>query len=136
MSGTFLFDGDCAFCTSCARFIERWIRTPARVQPWQMADLDSLRVTAAQCEESVQWSEPGHEPVPGPLAIAALLRSAVGWSGRFIWRPAGRLLGLPPVLALAWPLYRWVARNRSRLPGGTAACAVQPPAAAPHPTQG
>jgi predicted DCC family thiol-disulfide oxidoreductase YuxK len=132
MSGTFLFDGDCAFCTSCARFIERWIRTPARVQPWQRADLDSLRVTPAQCEESVQWSEPGIEPVPGPLAIAALLRSAVGWAGRVVWRPLGVLLGSRPVLALAWPVYRWVARNRSRLPGGTAACAVPPPAGASH----
>ena len=40
------------------------------------------------------------------------------------WRPLGRLLGLAPVRAAAWPVYRWIARNRHRLPGGTAACSL------------
>ncbi|MGH9215596.1 MAG: hypothetical protein ACRDZS_05015, partial [Acidimicrobiales bacterium] len=51
----FLYDGDCAFCTSCARFIERHIPTPATVTPWQFADLDALGVRQADAEASVQW---------------------------------------------------------------------------------
>ena len=55
----------------------------------------------------------------GPDAIAQLLarqRSALA--------VAGAVLRVPPVRAVAWPTYRWVARNRHRLPGGTAACSL------------
>ena len=122
---TFIFDGDCAFCTSCARFIERHIHTPAAVVPWQFAHLDALGVTEAECLEAVQWVD-GAGHTAGPVAIAGLLRRSTGASGRLLWRPAGWLLGLRPVTALAWPAYRWVSRNRHRLPGGTAACKVTP----------
>nr|MDT0658233.1 DUF393 domain-containing protein [Micromonospora sp. DSM 115978] len=116
---TFVYDGDCAFCTTCARFVERRIPTPARVLPWQFADLDALGLTVAECEEAVQWVGRDGSRAAGPDAIARLLgESHLGW------RLPGRLLRLPPVRALAWPLYRWVARNRHRMPGGTAACAV------------
>lgn len=116
---TFVFDGDCAFCTMCAEFIGRRVPTPARVLPWQFADLDALGLTAAECEEAVQWVDLAGRTAAGPDAIAALLRSS-----RPGWRALGAVLRVPPVRALAWPAYRWVARNRHRLPGGTAACAV------------
>lgn len=120
----FLYDGDCAFCTSCARFVERRIPTHAEVVPWQWADLDQLGVTPAEAEEAVIWVAPtwstaAPPPVAGPVAIAQLLIDA----GSF-WRPLGRLLTVPPVRWLAWRIYRVVARNRHRMPGGTAACAL------------
>lgn len=121
----FLYDGDCAFCTSCARFIERRIPTSARVTPWQFADLEALGVTQAEAEAAVQWvpaDEPGQrgrpgQPVAGTAAIARLLVDAGSY-----WRLLGRILELPPVRWIAGPVYRVVARNRHRLPGGTAAC--------------
>jgi predicted DCC family thiol-disulfide oxidoreductase YuxK len=119
---TFLFDGDCAFCSSCARFIERHIHTDAEVVAWQFADLDRLGVTAADCLEAVQFIEPGRTPTAGPDAIADLLKRATNP----LWRSAGRLLAKRTVRALARPVYRWVAQNRHRLPGGTAACKVSP----------
>jgi predicted DCC family thiol-disulfide oxidoreductase YuxK len=115
---TFVYDGDCAFCTMCAQFVERRVPTPARVVPWQFADLDALGLTPAQCEEAVQWVEAA-TVVAGPDAIAALLRSS-----RRGWRMIGAVLQVPPFRAAAWPTYRWIARNRHRLPGGTPACAV------------
>lgn len=123
---TFVFDGDCAFCSACARFIERRISTRAAVVPWQFTDLKALGLTEARCEEAVQWVPAGVGAVPsaGPAAIAHLLRGADGPLGRLLWRPIGLVLGLRPVTALFWPLYRWVARNRDRMPGGTSACAV------------
>lgn len=119
MAATFVYDGDCAFCTSCARFVERRVPTEAAVVPWQFADLGRLGLTAEQCEQAVQWVEPGRPALAGPEAIAALLRS----SGR-AWRVVGRLLQFRPVRALAWPVYRLIADNRDRMPGGTAACAL------------
>jgi predicted DCC family thiol-disulfide oxidoreductase YuxK len=116
---TFVFDGDCAFCTMCARFIQRWIPTPARVIPWQFTNLDELGLTRAEAIEAVQWVAPGSPAKAGPAGIAALLKSS-----NVFWQPLGWLLGLRPITAAAWPVYRCVARNRHRLPGGTAACAV------------
>ncbi|MBX7269275.1 DUF393 domain-containing protein [Micromonospora sp. Llam7] len=116
---TFVYDGDCAFCTRCAEFIERRIPTGARVVPWQFADLGRLGLTEAECEEAVQWVGSDGSRAAGPDAIAALLAS----SGR-LWRAAGAGLRIPPVRAAAWPAYRWVARNRHRMPGGTAACSL------------
>ncbi|WFE28482.1 DCC1-like thiol-disulfide oxidoreductase family protein [Solwaraspora sp. WMMD791] len=125
--GTFVYDGDCAFCTMCVRFIERRVPHKATLVPWQWADLPALGLTREQGTTAVQWVPAGTTGAAGagPVAIAALLRTS-----NPLWRAAGTVLGLRPVTALAWPVYRWVAANRHRLPGGTAACAVpRPPAA-------
>jgi predicted DCC family thiol-disulfide oxidoreductase YuxK len=116
---TFVYDGDCSFCTTCAQFIERRIPSPATVVPWQFADLDRLGLTVEQCETAVQWVGTDGVTASGPDAIALLLRDA----GR-MWRPLGGALQLTPARAVAWPAYRWVAAHRHLLPGGTAACAM------------
>jgi predicted DCC family thiol-disulfide oxidoreductase YuxK len=116
---TFLYDGDCAFCTSCARFIERWIHTRAAVLPWQFAGLEALGVTRQQAEEAVQWIDPGGSVASGSDAVAKLLADAGSY-----WQVAGFLLAHRPVRWMAGPVYRLVARNRGKLPGGTAACAL------------
>ncbi|MCD0444895.1 DUF393 domain-containing protein [Glycomyces sp. A-F 0318] len=115
---TFVYDGDCAFCTKSAQFLERHVRTTAKVVPWQWADLDALGVTQAQAEEAVLWIGADHVAA-GPDAISVLLRRA-----QWYWKPFGWILALKPVSWLAWPVYRLVARNRHRLPGGTAACSL------------
>lgn len=116
---TFLYDGDCAFCSTCARFVERWIPTTAQVVAWQFADLDALGVTAQQAEDAVQWVGVDGQVDSGPVGIAALLRDAGSY-----WSALGFLLGLRPVLWLAWPVYRLIARHRDKLPGGTETCAL------------
>lgn len=116
---TFVYDGDCAFCTACARFIERRIPVRARVLPWQFADLAALGLTVEQCEQAVQWVGTDGTVTAGPDAIARLLRGSSP-----LWRAVGAGLATRPVRAAAWPAYRWVADNRHRLPGGTAACAL------------
>jgi predicted DCC family thiol-disulfide oxidoreductase YuxK len=116
---TFLYDGDCAFCTSCARFVERRVQTEAEITPWQWADLSALGVEQRSVEAAVLWVEPGLAAAAGPDAIAVLLRRA-----QWYWRPLGWLGSLIPVSWLAWPLYRLIARHRHRLPGGTPACSL------------
>ncbi|MFI6760365.1 thiol-disulfide oxidoreductase DCC family protein [Micromonospora sp. NPDC050417] len=115
----FVYDGDCAFCTTCAEFVGRRIPTRARVVPWQFTDIDALGLTVAECDAAVQWVGTDGTRAAGPDAIARLLGDS-----RPLWRVLGRVLRLPPVRALAWPTYRWVARNRHRMPGGTAACSL------------
>ncbi len=140
MAAYLLYDGDCGFCTAAARFIERHVPTPARVQAWQDTDLGALGLTAQQCRQAVRWVEletsGGRTSAAGAAAIAALLVS----SSR--WRWAGRVLGRRPVLAVAEPGYRWVARHRHRLPGGsrpagaTVACGVAAKPAGDRPPRG
>lgn len=114
----FLYDGDCAFCTTCANFAERHVRTEAEIKPWQWSDLDALGISRQAAEDAVQWIEPGLVKA-GPDAIAVLLRRA-----QWYLKPLGWIASLRPVSWLLWPIYRLVSRNRHRLPGGTAACSM------------
>ncbi len=124
-----LFDGDCAFCTSCARLLER-IGPKAEIVAWQVTDLDELGITPARAAEAVQWIGADGTVRAGHEAIAVVL----GTAGAF-WRIAGRAILLPGVSSLAAASYRLVARNRHRLPGGTPACATGHDAAGAPPRQ-
>lgn len=110
-----IFDGDCAFCTSCAAWAARRVHHDA--QPWQRADLEALGLTVAQAQASI-WLIVGDVRVSGSDAAAQLLTRAHS----FRWRLVGELMSLPGARAIARPLYRLVARNRHRLPGATPAC--------------
>ena len=112
-----VFDGDCGFCTSCARFLER-IRPDAEIVPWQLADLDELGITAEQAGEAVRWVEPDGSVRSGHEAIGAVLIAAGS-----IWGLLGRMLLAPGLSWFAARLYRLVAGNRYRMPGGPPACA-------------
>ena len=116
---TFVYDGDCAFCSSCARFVERWIPTDAPVVAWQFADLDALGLTIDEVDVAVQWVTSPSDHSAGPDAIADLLKASRWW-----WRAAGALLAFAPIRAAAWPIYRWISANRDKMPGGTATCAL------------
>lgn len=115
-----LYDGDCAFCTRCAGLLER-LGPDAEIVPWQFADLGELGVSEERASEAVQWVGVDDEVRSGHEAIAAALGRA-GW----LWRVAGRTLVLPGLSWIAAKVYRLVADNRYRLPGGTPACAVDP----------
>jgi predicted DCC family thiol-disulfide oxidoreductase YuxK len=119
-AAVFLYDGDCAFCTRCVSLLQRHLRTPARIVAWQAIDLTSLAVTQADCAAAVQWVAAGQVNA-GPAAFASLLRSATR-TRDLGWRLAGRFLASRPVLAAAWPAYRFMARHRHQMPGGTARC--------------
>ncbi|MGY1436007.1 thiol-disulfide oxidoreductase DCC family protein [Streptomyces reniochalinae] len=117
-----LFDGDCGFCTTAVRFGERWVRPRCAGLPWQRAEpagLAALGVTPARAAHEVLWVTPSGAVHGGAQAVAKALLSAGG-----AWPVAGALLTLPPFRWAAAGLYRLVAANRHRLPGGTAACAA------------
>lgn len=112
-----VYDGDCAFCTTCARLLER-IGPDAEIVAWQLTDLAALGITEQQAAAAVQWVQVDGSARSGHEAIAATLNSA----GR-IWRIIGRTILLPGISSLAAKAYRLVADNRYRLPGSTPACA-------------
>jgi predicted DCC family thiol-disulfide oxidoreductase YuxK len=113
-----VYDGDCAFCRSCVRVLER-IGPDAEIVAWQLTDLAELGITEGQAADSVQWVQIDGTVRSGHEAIAAVLITA----GR-IWKIIGRMVLLPGISWMAAKAYRLVADNRYRLPGSTPACAV------------
>jgi predicted DCC family thiol-disulfide oxidoreductase YuxK len=124
-----VYDGDCAFCQRCIDIGTRVLPQPFRPEPFQFLDLDALGLTQEQVTESVWWVQPSLPTRGGHRAFAALLRAQSPWW----WRTLGWLIDHPPVSFVAGWVYAWVARNRHRLPGGTAQCRVpQPPTVGRH----
>lgn len=119
-TGTIVYDADCGFCTTSARWLER--HGTCAVQPWQSTDLEALQLTENDVTTAAWWLDgSGQATASGAQAIAAALRTC---------GPGYRLVGwamtLPVVRLLAAVVYGWVARNRYRLPGATAACKLPP----------
>ncbi len=122
-----LYDGDCAFCSSTARWLQSHVPGPATLAAWQQTNLEPLGVTEAEADAAVQMVGVDLRHRAGPEALADLLCTSTSGA----WRAVGTVVGTRVVLIVAWPLYRWVARNRHRLPGGTPQCSL--PQAERHP---
>ena len=114
-----VYDGDCGICTKCVLFVEKHLSRDIDIVAWQHADLPSLKLSQAECEESVQWVDPYGRVSSAQMAVGDLLKD----SGRH-WRPLGVLIQTLQFTWVAWVLYKWIAKNRDRFPGGTPACAM------------
>jgi predicted DCC family thiol-disulfide oxidoreductase YuxK len=111
-----LYDGDCAFCTSSARVLEK-IGPQAEIVAWQLTDLRELGITEEQAADAVQWVQIDGTVRSGHEAIAGVLNTAGP-----VWRIIGRMVLLPGISWIAAKVYRLVAEHRHRLPGSTPAC--------------
>lgn len=114
-----VFDGDCAFCTTAVRRGEKLLRVFPPSQPHQWLDLEAHGLTRYDVTHYA-WYLAGGKRYRGHAAVAAVLRLQPG----FGWRFLGHLLITPPFSWGAALAYRFVARFRHRLPGGTPACAM------------
>jgi len=117
-SGTLIFDGDCGFCTTSAGWAKR-IVPGADVVAWQLTDLDRFGITPEAADAEIQYVDVDGRVSGGAAAIARLLVSRGA-----LWGVLGRFALLPGIRTVAAWVYRWVADNRYRLPGGTPACKV------------
>lgn len=113
-AGELVYDGDCGFCTSCALWLERG---GVAVVPWQRLDLVDVGLTEGEVSARVYWLVEARPVDSGAGAVGLSLLDRGG-----IWAPVGRVVRSPLVRPLAELVYRFVARNRHRLPGST--CAI------------
>jgi predicted DCC family thiol-disulfide oxidoreductase YuxK len=114
-----VFDGDCGFCTTSARWAGAQLPAGSRVEPWQSLDLDELGLTVEDVTSAAWWfDDRGRRHRGSKAASHALSASPTPW------RALGWLLRIPPFSWLAIPAYALVARYRFKLPGGTDACRV------------
>jgi len=114
-----IFDGDCAFCTSAVNRLKELLPVFPESSPWQWLDIDQYGLSNEDVTEYA-WVVTSRRQFAGHLAGSALLRMQPTFGLRFL----GHLIATPPVSWVAAIVYRWVARNRHRLPGGTPACAM------------
>jgi predicted DCC family thiol-disulfide oxidoreductase YuxK len=116
-----IFDGDCAFCTTSARWLQRRLGAAVPVEPWQFTDLAAYGTTAERAQYEVLWVDQTGAVHGGAQAFARWLIHSGG-----PWRPLGVMVTLPPIRWIAAGVYRLIANNREKMPGGTPACALPP----------
>lgn len=125
-----IFDGDCAFCTTSASWLQRRLGTEVAVEPWQYVDLALYGTDAQRAQHEVLWVDYTNRVYGGAQAVAQWLMFSGGG-----WGLIGRLIAVPPMSWIAAGIYRAIANNRDRMPGGSPACAIRPERRH-HPTAG
>lgn len=118
-----IFDGDCAFCTTWVRRLERVLPAFPQSQPYQWLDLDRYGLTLDDVTHYAWFVTPRRQ-FGGHLALSGLLRAQPRLGLRFL----GWLIATPPYSWAAAAGYSLIARYRHLLPGGTPACALPRPA--------
>lgn len=117
---TLVFDGDCGFCSQCARFAARRLPTGVDVIAWQeVPRLADYGLTMDQVERGVCWVDRSGVVWDRHRGVARIL-VAMGRG----WAVLGMVMDLPGLRIAAAVGYRLVARYRHLLPGGTPACRV------------
>lgn len=112
-----VYDGDCAFCSSSARWADSRFAADIECFPYQLLDLSKYGLTKSSCADALQVVTSTNEIFSGHRAVQQILLVAP-WP----WRGIGLLVSLPGIRSLAKVGYRWVSKNRFRLPGGTPSC--------------
>ena len=112
-AGEIVYDGDCGFCTACALWLERG---GVAIVPWQRLDLAAVGLTEDDVRSRVYWLQDARpvDSAAGAVGLALIDRGGA-------WTTVGRLIRSRPIRPLAEIVYRFVARNRHRLPGSTCA---------------
>ena len=120
-----IFDGDCAFCTSSATWLAERLRRKdgrnAQLVAWQFLDLAALGTSPQRAQQEALWIATDGTISGGAAGFAAWLRFRGGLYGL-----AGSAMSLPGIRQLAAAVYRLIAKNRHRMPGGSPACALPP----------
>jgi len=111
-----IYDGDCAFCSSAARFAQAKVAKNLKYQAYQLSDLVSLNLTEAECQRALQMII-DDKKFSAEKAVIELLRY-----GNLFYRSLAMILSLPILRLLTRIGYRLIAKYRHRLPGGTPTC--------------
>lgn len=113
-----LYDADCGFCERSVSLAPR-LRLATDVQAMQDVDLAALGVDARRAERELPFVGADGGVVYGHHAVAAALLT-----GGVVLGVVGRVLGAALLERPMGAAYRWTARHRGSLPGGTRTCAT------------
>ncbi|MGW3953039.1 thiol-disulfide oxidoreductase DCC family protein [Streptomyces sp. NPDC004752] len=116
------YDGDCGFCQTAIDRIRALAAPALEAVPWQFLPTESTSPYFERLDREVLLLRDGSVLAGGADALARYVTTSPSPA----YRALAALVRLPGIRACARMMYRWVSRNRHRLPGGTPACAVPP----------
>ena len=117
-----IYDGDCGFCSTSARWTRKGWRNEAEIVAYQQLGEDGLAalgLSVRDAEQAAWWMDESGKLWRGHRAIAKSLQASTGAR-----RAVGLALGSPVLSPLGALAYRLVVRYRHKLPGATDACRV------------
>jgi predicted DCC family thiol-disulfide oxidoreductase YuxK len=119
-----IYDGDCKFCQLSLEFGIKHLRAFPQYVAFQKIDPKDFGLTASQVRSQIwlaQKTPSTAEVLGGHLAAGAILKLQ---PSRWL-RALGWLASTPPTSWVASLLYKVIAANRHRLPGGSRACKLE-----------
>ena len=123
-SWVLIYDGDCQFCQLSLDFGIKNLRVFPQYVACQKIDPKTFGLTAQQVRSQIwlaQRSPANAAALGGHLAAGAILKLQPSR----ILRLLGWLASTPPTSWAADLLYKLIAANRHRLPGGSRACKIE-----------
>jgi len=119
-----IYDGDCKFCQLSLEFGIRHLSTFPKYVAFQKIDPIKFGLTIEQVKTQIWLVAQGPDqtkPQGGHLAAGEILLM----QKNPFYKVMGWLIKTPPTSFLADVIYRWVAKNRHRLPGGSRQCKLE-----------
>jgi predicted DCC family thiol-disulfide oxidoreductase YuxK len=123
-SWVLIYDGDCQFCQLSLDFGVKNLRIFPQYVAFQRIDPQDFGLTEEQVKSQIwlaQKSPARAMALGGHLAAGAILKLQPS----FWLRALGWLASTPPTSWAADLLYKVIAANRHRLPGGSRACKLE-----------
>jgi predicted DCC family thiol-disulfide oxidoreductase YuxK len=119
-----IYDGDCQFCQLSLDFGIKNLRIFPQYVAFQRIQPEDFGLTEKQVRSQI-WlahkTPTSAQALGGHLAAGAILKLQPSW-----WlRVLGWLASTPPTSWAASLLYKVIAANRHRLPGGSRACKIE-----------
>lgn len=114
-----IYDGDCAFCSSTIRLIKQLMPQHPPMEPFQFLRTEDYGLTRQKCGEEIKYVNANGQVYGGEAAFKNFFRDA----GK-AWKLIALIMSVPVVQQVSGLVYRWVARNRHKLPGGTPTCSL------------
>lgn len=119
-----IYDGDCHFCQLSLDFGIRHLAIFPKYVAFQKVNPSNFLLSESDVRSQI-WLVPENsndfKPLGGHLAAAEILIM----QKNVLLKLAGWLMKTPPTSYLAKVGYRWIAKNRHRLPGGTKQCKIE-----------
>lgn len=115
-----VYDGDCAFCSSSIRTLQRLIPRAPKMIPYQFINPADYGLTLEQCETALQYVGKAGKISQGHEAYRQMLIELGGG-----YKLLGHLMRTPVYYGIANTVYRWIAKNRHKMPGGTPTCSLE-----------
>jgi predicted DCC family thiol-disulfide oxidoreductase YuxK len=123
-SSVLIYDGDCQFCQLSLEFGIKNLRIFPQYVAFQRIDPKDFGLTDKQVRAQIWLAKksPAKDvALGGHLAAGAILRLQPS-----LWlRVLGWLASTPPTSWVASLVYKLIAANRHRLPGGSRACKIE-----------